>query len=194
MSTQIVLVNTLRQRANDQCELCKSEDDLRPFAVAPYEDDEPEHNVLMCAVCRGQVSGEVELDPKHWFGLQETIWSEVPAVQVVSYRMLDRLSGEGWARDLLDQAYLVDEVMVWAREGMEDTSETRPRVLDSNGTELSDGDSVTLIKDLDVKGAGFVAKRGTLVKGIRLTDDPEHVEGKVNGVDIVLKTMFLKRA
>ena len=66
--------------------------------------------------------------------------------------------------------------------------------LDSHGTPLASGDSVTLIKDLDVKGAGFVAKRGTLVKNIRLTGDPAHVEGKVNGVAIVLKTQFLKKA
>jgi len=59
---------------------------------------------------------------------------------------------------------------------------------------LTSGDSVTLIKDLDVKGTSFVAKRGTLVKGIRLTDNPEHVEGRVNKVSIVLKTQFLKKA
>ena len=56
------------------------------------------------------------------------------------------------------------------------------------------GDGVTLIKDLDVKGAGFTAKRGTLVRPIRLTDNPEHVEGKVNKMAIVLKTQFLKKA
>ena len=69
-----------------------------------------------------------------------------------------------------------------------------PRTVDSNGAPLADGDSVTLIKDLDVKGTSFVAKRGTLVKGVRLTDNPEHVEGRVNKVSIVLKTCFLKKA
>jgi protein PhnA len=59
---------------------------------------------------------------------------------------------------------------------------------------LVDGDAVTLIKDLDVKGANFTAKRGTLVKGIRLTDDPALVEGRVNGIAIYLKTAFLKKA
>ena len=54
---------------------------------------------------------------------------------------------------------------------------------DSNGNLLSDGDSVTLIKDLKVKGSGGVTlKRGTLVKGIRLTNNPLHIEGKVNGM------------
>lgn len=68
-------------------------------------------------------------------------------------------------------------------------------VKDSNGTKLSDGDSVTLIKDLKVKGTSVTLKRGTLVKNIRLTDDPDHIEcnaEKVKG--LVLKTEFLKKA
>ena len=66
--------------------------------------------------------------------------------------------------------------------------------MDSHGAELKSGDSVTLIKDLDVKGAGFTAKRGTLVKDIRLADDPELIEGRVNKTVIYLRTEFLKKA
>jgi alkylphosphonate utilization operon protein PhnA len=55
------------------------------------------------------------------------------------------------------------------------------------------GDNVHIIKDLDVKGTTFTAKRGTLVKAIRLGEDPELVEGKVNGTSIMLKTCFLKK-
>ena len=65
---------------------------------------------------------------------------------------------------------------------------------DSNGATLSAGDTVTLIKDLVVKGANFTAKRGTTVKNISLSDNPEHIEGKVNGTRIVLLTQFLKKA
>jgi len=68
-------------------------------------------------------------------------------------------------------------------------------VKDSNGTTLNDGDSVTLIKDLKVKGTSVTLKRGTLVKNIRLTDDAEEIEcnsDKVKG--LVLKTCFLKKA
>ena len=68
-------------------------------------------------------------------------------------------------------------------------------VKDSNGTILSNGDSVTLIKDLKVKGTSVTLKRGTLVKNIRLTDDAEEIEcnaDKVRG--LVLKTCFLKKA
>jgi protein PhnA len=66
---------------------------------------------------------------------------------------------------------------------------------DSNGAILKDGDSVTLIKDLKVKGTSTTLKRGTLVKNIRLTGDVEEIEcnaDKVKG--LVLKTAFLKKA
>lgn len=67
-------------------------------------------------------------------------------------------------------------------------------VKDSNGNLLSEGDSVTVIKDLKVRGSSAVIKRGTKVKNIRLTDDEEEVEGKVDGSVIVLKACFLKKA
>jgi protein PhnA len=68
-------------------------------------------------------------------------------------------------------------------------------VRDSNGAELKDGDSVTLIKDLKVKGSSAVLKRGTVIKNIRLTDDPAEIEcrsDKIKG--LVLRTEFLKKA
>ncbi len=68
-------------------------------------------------------------------------------------------------------------------------------VKDCNGNILAEGDSVTLIKDLKVKGANVTLKRGTVVKGIHLTDDPEEIEGKVEKVKgLVLKTCFVKKA
>ena len=68
-------------------------------------------------------------------------------------------------------------------------------VKDCNGTRLSEGDSVTLIKDLKVKGTSVNLKRGTLVKNIHLTSDPEEIEGKVEKVKgLVLKTCFVKKA
>lgn len=67
-------------------------------------------------------------------------------------------------------------------------------VKDSNGAELKDGDSVTLIKDLPVKGTSITLKRGTLVKNIRLTSSEEEVECRVEKVKgLVLKTCFLKK-
>ena len=64
---------------------------------------------------------------------------------------------------------------------------------DSNGAELFDGDAVTVIKDLKVKGSSMVIKRGTKVKSIRLTENPEEVDCKIDGSSIVMKTCFLKK-
>lgn len=64
---------------------------------------------------------------------------------------------------------------------------------DSNGVELQDGDAVTVIKDLKVRGSSMVIKRGTKVKSIRLTENPEEVDCKIEGSSIVLKTCFLKK-
>lgn len=78
----------------------------------------------------------------------------------------------------------------WEVESESSSSKT----VDSNGTELQDGDSVTVIKDLPVKGSSTVIKRGTLIKRIALTDDPTHVDcygGPVKG--LVLKTCFVKK-
>lgn len=75
----------------------------------------------------------------------------------------------------------------------ENNSEETDVARDSNGAELSDGDSVTVIKDLKVRGSSMVIKRGTKVKSIRLTDNPDEVDCKIDGSSIVLKTCFLKK-
>lgn len=78
----------------------------------------------------------------------------------------------------------------WNNES-EDETNTMPK--DSNGAELQDGDSVTIIKDLKVKGSSLVLKRGTKVKTIKLTDNPEEVDCRIDGTSLVLKTCFLKK-
>ena len=67
-------------------------------------------------------------------------------------------------------------------------------VKDSNGNLLNDGDSVTAIKDLKVRGSSDVIKRGTMVKNIRLTDDPAEIDCRVNKTAMVLRTEFVKKA
>lgn len=67
-------------------------------------------------------------------------------------------------------------------------------VKDSNGNLLNEGDSVTLIKDLKVRGSSSVLKRGTMAKNIRLTDNEKEIECKMGGTVMVLKTEFLKKA
>ena len=69
------------------------------------------------------------------------------------------------------------------------------KVRDSNGALLAEGDSVTLIKDLKLKGSSTVLKRGTVIKSIHLTDDPDEIEGRTDKVKgLVLRTEFLKKA
>ncbi|MFD3394990.1 zinc ribbon domain-containing protein YjdM [Aquirufa sp. OSTEICH-129V] len=75
---------------------------------------------------------------------------------------------------------------------MEDSEELIVR--DSNGAVLKEGDAVTVIKDLKVRGSSGVIKRGTMVKNIRLTDDADEIEGKVEKSVMVLRTEFLKKA
>ncbi len=79
--------------------------------------------------------------------------------------------------------------------GYDDEDDDDTVVKDSNGNVLNNGDSVTVIKDLPVKGTSVTIKRGTLIKNIRLTNKPEEIEcnaDKVKG--LVLKTCFLKKA
>lgn len=182
-------IEALRERSGGACELCEGTEELDILEVSPH-DGTASTEVLACMTCRDQVAEHTPVDPTHWFCLQASIWSEHPPVQVTAYRMLGRLAGHSWAADLRDQVYLTDDVRAWAV----DAGHTVAAPVDSNGTTLADGDSVTLIKDLDVKGANFTAKRGTMVKNIRTGDDPGLVEGKVNGTSIYLKTEFLKRA
>lgn len=196
MESTAELERALGERAGGRCELCGASERLRAYVVPPRE-PALDHAVLVCAACAAQLAEGAALDETHWFCLKEAVWSEVPAVQVVCLRLLARLESAGWASELRAQVWVPDEVQAWA-DAVPTTraaeAETETQTVDSNGTPLATGDSVTLIKDLDVKGAGFTAKRGTLVKNIRLTDDPTHVEGKVSGVAIVLKTQFLKKA
>ena len=67
-------------------------------------------------------------------------------------------------------------------------------VRDSHGAILKEGDSVTVIKDLKVRGSSGIIKRGTMVRNIRLTDAVDEIEGKVDKSVMVLRTEFLKKA
>ena len=185
----------LRQRSNSTCELCKSDSNLAVYDVPPVTTVTEENSILVCSACLDQINDPSTIETNHWRCLNDAMWSPLPSVQVVAWRQLKQLGGEAWAQDLLDIFYLEPEVQQWAEAGASsDNNETNSQSKDSNGATLNAGDSVTLIKDLDVKGANFTAKRGTMVKSISLTDNPEHIEGKVNGTRIVLLTKFLKKA
>ncbi|MGR9117366.1 MAG: PhnA domain-containing protein [Gammaproteobacteria bacterium] len=185
---------TLLERSASKCELCASESNLTVLEVPPFTDASPDQCILVCETCREQIVDPEKMDANHWRCLNDSMWTPVPAVQVMAWRLLKRLNGEGWAQSLLDMLYLDEETQQWAEATETAGTDGTAPCVDSNGTVLSAGDSVTLIKDLDVKGANFTAKRGTMVKNISLTDNPEHIEGRVNGVRIVLLTKFLKKA
>lgn len=167
------------------CALCASDSELSDFNVAPKDDC-----IKLCATCSSQAAGDVEPDENHWRCLNDSMWSEVAAVQVMAWRILNKLSATDWAGGLIDMLYLEDEVREWA----EYEAVVAPKHVDSLGIELNPGDSVVLTKDLEVKGGGFTAKRGTAVKGIRLVENNnEHIEGRVGGQKIVILTKFVKK-
>lgn len=187
---------TLHARSESKCELCGATENIEVYEVSPDSDGSADQCVLICDTCRGQIENPENVDVNHWRCLNDSMWSQVPAVQVIAWRMLTRLSAEGWPQDLLDMLYLDEDTLAWAQatgEGQSD--EGTVKHLDSNGAVLSAGDTVTLIKDLNVKGANFTAKRGTAVRGISLVpDNPEHIEGRVNGQQIVILTKFVKKS
>ncbi|QKI89080.1 PhnA domain-containing protein [Thiomicrorhabdus xiamenensis] len=182
----------LMQRSEGKCELCGATENLSVMAVEP-SDGSADESILVCDTCRSQIENLDSVDTNHWRCLNDAIWNPNPAVQVVAYRMLHQLASEGWPQELMDMMYMEDATREWALKGIV-AAEDQIKIVDSNGNQLNEGDDVTLIKDLDVKGAGFTAKRGTLVKNIHLTDNPKHIEGKINGSQIVIVAAFTKKA
>ena len=188
------LEQDLFQRSGSQCELCGSKDDLQVYAV-PDSPDGVENHILICGICKEQIEDPEKTDPNHWRCLNDSMWSPVPAVQVMAWRMLNRLKAEGWPQDLLDMMYIGEDQLTWAKAG-QSTGETSGGVehKDSNGVTIEAGDTVVLIKDLPVRGSSLVAKRGTSVRRVSLVhDNPEQIEGKVEGQQIVILTKYVKK-
>ena len=175
-------------RSSGKCELCGSSEGLSVFEITP-SDGSADKSIYLCATCREQIENPDKMDETHFNCLNESMWSEVPAVLVMSYRLLKSLGRE----DLVDMMYMEEDVKAWA-DALTGTS-NGVVVKDANGVTLNAGDSVVILKDLEVKGAGFTAKRGTTVRNITIPQDVEgHIEGRVNGTKIYLKTEFLKKA
>jgi protein PhnA len=116
------------------------------------------------------------------------MWSAEPSVQIAVWRKLGEID-EMWATDARESMMMEPEVMARA-----EASALVVEHFDSNGMRLEHGDTVVLVKDLVVKGAGFTAKRGTAVRNISLVpENAAHIEGKVEGQRIVILTEFVKR-
>ncbi|WP_298611962.1 alkylphosphonate utilization protein [uncultured Thiothrix sp.] len=185
----------LRTRSQNQCELCAATENLSSFVVVPKAGDQADDCAWLCANCQSQMPKEAALNVQHWRCLNDSMWSQTPAVQVVAWRMLTRLSSEAWAQQALDMLYLDETTLAWAQADTAQSDEDNIVHRDSNGAVLQAGDTVTLVKDLVVKGANFTAKRGTAVRNIALVrDNPEHIEGRVNDQQIVILTQFVKKS
>jgi protein PhnA len=185
----------LRQRSNDTCELSGATENLVVYEVPDSPVSGTEASILISETCKNQIENPETMDPNHWRCLNDSMWSSVPAVQVMAWRLLNRLKAEGWPQDLLDMLYLDEDTLAWAKAGGEGKEESDTiKHIDSNGVILEAGDTVVLIKDLDVKGSSITAKRGTAVRRISLVhDNAEQIEGKVDGQQIVILTKFVKK-
>ena len=189
------LEEILIKRSENKCELCKSENDVTVYEVPPQSNTTEENCIMICSACRAQIEKKEELKSSHWTCLSESMWSEVPGVQVVSWRMLNRLRHESWAMDNIDMMYLDEERLAWAKAtGDHENDASVDLHKDCNGQVLQTGDSVVLIKSLDVKGSSLNAKMGTVVKNIRLVENnTEQIEGKIEGQVIVILTKYVRK-
>jgi protein PhnA len=185
----------LHERNQSKCELCSTKENLKVYEVPPVSTGGIDGSLLACTICIDQIENPEITDANHWRCLNDSMWSEFKAVQVIAWRMLSRLRSEGWSQDLLDMLYLDEETLKWAKvtgEGLDDSEKIIHR--DVNGAILQAGDSVVLIKDLKVKGSSMVAKQGSAVRRITLDpDNSEYIEGKVDGQHIVIITKYVKK-
>jgi protein PhnA len=185
----------LQKRSGNKCELCGSIENVKVYEVQPQDGPHENNCIIACEKCRTQIDKKAELEPNHWKILSETMWSEVPAVQVIAWRMLSRLRNESWASDNLDMLYLDEEKLQWAKAtGDHENDGSVDLHKDANGNILQQGDTVVLTKSLDVKGSTLNAKMGTVVKNIKLVENnTEQIEGKIEGQVIVILTKYVRR-
>lgn len=191
------ILSELQERSGSKCELCGSDKELDIYQVKPVNVGGIDESLLACNTCSSQIEDPEITDANHWRCLNDSMWSEYESVKVVAWRMLHRLKNEGWPQDLLEMMYLEEATEKWAALTGEHLSDDEKIIhKDCNGALLSNGDTITLTQDLDVKGGGnFTAKRGTAVRNISLThDNAGHIEGRINGVHIVILTKFVKKS
>jgi protein PhnA len=190
------LEEQLLKRSDNKCELCGTTDDLKVYEVPPQDQANEDNSIIVCNKCLAQLEKKEELDSEHWKNcLPNSMWSEVKPVQVVSWRMLNRLRNESWAADNIDMMYFDDETLAWAKATGDHESDASVQLhKDAYGVLLKDGDTVILTKSLDIKGTSMNAKVGTVVRNIRtVKDNTEQVEGKIEGQQIVILTKYVRK-
>ena len=184
----------LVRRSGNKCELCGATAGLKVYEVPPATGN-MEDAILICPKCMVQINKQEELDSSHWQCLTSSMWSEVTAVQVMSWRILNRLRNETWAIENLEMMYLDDERLAWAKASGDHENDGSVELhRDVNGHILQNSDTVVLIKSLDVKGSTVNAKMGTVVRNIRLVpDNKEQIEGRIEGQQIVILTKYVRK-
>ena len=192
MSTETELI----KRSGNCCELCESNSSLSIYEVPTESQGNAYDSILVCEVCKSQLEKKSPLNAEHWGCLNTAMWSEIPAVKVVVWRMLNRLNSNTWAIEALDMIYMEDEHLVWAKQtGDHEDQGDLEFHKDCNGAILQTGDTVTLIKTLEVKGSQVKANVGVSVRNIRLVhDNVEQIEGKIDGQQIVILTKYVRKS
>ena len=187
----VVTEKRLKDRSGSKCEISGSDENLVVYLVEPKTDAIPENCILITKKLKDQIENPKTTNANDWRGLSDSMWNENLPVQIVSWRMLARLKNI----DMLEMMYLDEDALEWAKAtGEADDDEGKIIHKDSNGNILKDGDSVVLIKDLDVKGATFTAKRGAAVHNIKLVwDDANLIEGRVENQSIFILTQYVKK-
>jgi protein PhnA len=181
------LSTELNTRCGGMCELCNTETAIHEFTVSP-KTDEVKNQVALCGTCLSLADNRDSAF--HWRCLEGSIWSPEPAVQALSYRILQLYKQEDWATNLLSTVDVGEDIAQWAMSAFEVAEKHK----DAFGNELSTGDNVVLTQALDVKGTNFTASKGTVVKKIKLVaDNSGQIEGKINEQMIVILTKFVKK-
>ncbi len=188
------MTEKLKARSGSKCELCSSTVELQVYEIPPKDGGGIDQSILVCSNCKTQIEDPEKTDANHWRCLNDSMWSEIPAVQVMAWRMLTRIKEQVWPADLLEMLYLDEENLKWAKSSGEG-EEAKPQHIDANGNVLQNGDTVILTQSLNVKGTTINAKRGYAVRRIHLVEnEPAHIEGKVEGQQIVILTKFVKKS
>ena len=187
----VVTEKRLKDRSGSVCEISGSNENLVLYLVEPKTEDIPENSILITKSLLNQIQNPETMVANDWRGLSDSMWNENLPVQIVSWRMHARLKNN----DMLEMMYLDEDALEWAKAtGEADDDDGKIIHKDSNGNVLKDGDSVVLVKDLDVKGATFTAKRGAAVHNIKLVwDDANLIEGRVENQTIFILTQYVKK-
>ncbi len=182
------LSQELKDRNQGVCELCNTNEANQGYVVTPKSGEKNEDMVAICSECEEKLGKDKE--GFYWRCVEGSIWSPEPAVQALSYRILNQYKDEEWAGSLLSAVDIDEPIVQWAMSAFEKQDEH----IDAFGNVLANGDNVVLTQALNVKGTNFTASKGTVVKRIKLVhDNTDQIEGKINDQTIVILTKFVKK-